>query len=249
MRWRTLRWWLAGLAVYLLFLSATFPAVYAFNWWHKHLTGVQLTGISGSVWSGSAQELVYKGQSWGGLEWHFDWLAPFSGHLGYHLTVQSAGESLSGRVTGNRDSLLLQDVHGHAPVSLFELWLPLPSGSLSGSLEVNLSRLLLVNLNPTEAEGVVKLSGVSLSWPESIALGDYQLTLTSKDKNGIQGNFMDTGGPLMLQGILHLAPNGFYQISGTLSSRDPSDNNLNTLIGYLPANREGRHAFRFTGNL
>jgi len=209
MSWRTLRWGLAGLTAYLVFLLATFPAVYAFTWWHKHLAGIELTGIRGSVWSGSAQELVYKGQSWGGLEWHFDWLAPFSGHLGYHLTVQSAQESLSSRVTGSRDSLLLQDIHGHAPVSLFGLWLPLPSGSLSGRLEVNLSRVLLVNLNPTEAEGVVKLSGVSLNWPESIALGDYQLKLTSKDKNGIQGNFMDTSGPLMLEGNLHLAPNGF----------------------------------------
>lgn len=249
MNWRIVRWWLGGLIAYLFFLLATLPAVYPMAWWQKRMPDVQLSNISGSVWSGVAQEFTLYGKPWGVLEWHFDWLAPFTGHMGYRLRLRASDMDLQGRVAGSRDNLLLQDVHGHLSINRLEGLLPLPAGSISGNLEVELRRLLLVKMRPVLADGTATFTDAALSWPQSMTLGSYQLKVSSQDKKGIHGVFIDTGGPLAVQGTLAVTTNGRYQISGTLLSRDPNNSALSNLLGYLPADGAGHHPFKFDGQL
>ncbi|MGH8307926.1 MAG: type II secretion system protein N [Gammaproteobacteria bacterium] len=242
------RWWLAGVIVYLVFLLATFPAVYAVTWLQKRLPDVRLDQVSGSVWSGVAQDLILNGRSWGSLQWHFDWRAPFTGHLGYSLLLVGPDLRLQGRVMGRRaDKLLFQDLQGQIPISRLESWLPLPSGSISGTLNLNLTRVVLVNRQPAEADGVINGDGIRLGWPQPVTLGNYQLKLQTQKPSGIRGNLLDTAGSLILQGKLSLTPNGRYQVSGTLASRDPADAGLNNLLHYLPTDASGKHPFQFTG--
>jgi len=247
MSWRIVRWWLAGLTAYLIFLLATFPAVYPLVWWQKRMPEVQLSNISGNVWSGAAQKFTLYGQPWGVLEWHVDWRMLFTGHMGYRLRLRASDMELQGRVAGSRDNLLLQDVRGHIPIIRLEALLPLPAGSVSGNLDVDLNRMLLVKMRPTLADGIVTFTDAALSWPQSVTLGSYQLKVSAQDKKGIHGSFMDTGGPLVVQGTLDLTPSGHYQINGTLMSRDPSNTTLTNLLGYLPADGAGHHPFNLNG--
>ncbi|HVC37715.1 MAG TPA: type II secretion system protein N [Gammaproteobacteria bacterium] len=247
MSWRIGRWWLAGFIAYLFFLLATFPATYALAWLQKRMPEVQLANISGSIWSGAAQEFALHGQSWGVLQWHFDWRAPFAGHIGYRFQLDASDTALQGRVAGGRDKLLLQDVHGHIPIIRFEPWLPLPAGSVSGNLDMKLNRVLLIKLRPALADGVVNFTDVRLSRPQGVTLGNYQLKLSTQAQKGIHGSFTDTGGPLVLQGTLDLTPSGRYQVSGTMTSRDPANAALNNMLGYLPADGAGHHPFSFSG--
>jgi hypothetical protein len=247
MSWNRLRWWLAGLTVYLFFLVATFPAAYPLAWWQKRMPDVQLSKISGSVWSGVAQEFTLYGQPWGVLEWHVDWRALFTGHMGYRLRLRTSDMDIHARVAGSRENLLLQDVHGHLPIARLDGLLPLPAGSISGNLEVDLSRVLLVKMRPTLADGTASFTDTVLSWPQSVTLGSYQLKVSTQDKKGIQGSFIDTGGPLVVQGTLDLTPNGHYQVNGTLMSRDPSNTTLTTMLSYLPADGTGHHPFNLNG--
>ncbi len=247
MSWQRLRWWLAGLAAYLFFLLATFPAAYPLAWWQNHMPDVQLSKITGSVWSGSAQELTLYGQLWGVLEWHLDWRTLFTGHLGYHLRLQASDMDIQGRVAGSRDNLLLQDVHGHIPVVRLQGLLPLPAGSISGNLNLDLSRVRLVKMRPALADGTATLTDAALSWPQSVTLGSYQLKVSAQDEKGIHGSFIDTGGPLIVQGTVDLSPSGRYQVNGTLMSRDPSNATLTHLLGYLPVDGAGHHPFNLNG--
>jgi general secretion pathway protein N len=249
MNWRIGRWWLAGLLAYLIFLLATYPAIYAIGWLQHRLPGVQLGSVSGSIWSGTAQEFGLEGQSWGVLNWHFDWRAPFTGQLGYRLRLEDSETALQGRVVGRFDRLTLEDLQGHIPISRVEPWLPIPRGSVSGDLDLQLKRVVLIKMLPTSADGSVNLTGVSLSWPEELVLGDYQLKLQTQGQKGIQGSFTDTGGPLILQGVLTLTPDGHYQINGTLMSRDPANQALTGMLHYLPDDGAGHHPFNFTGRL
>jgi general secretion pathway protein N len=247
MSWNRLRWWLAGLAGYLFFLLATFPAAYPLAWWQKRVPDVQLSKISGSVWSGTAQEFTVNGQPWGVLGWNLDWRTLFTGHLGFRLRLRNSDTDIQGRVAGSRDNLLLQDVHGHLPIARLDGLLPLPAGSLSGNLEVDLSRVLLVKMRPTLADGTASFTDTTLSWPQSVTLGSYQLKLSTQDKKGIHGIFIDTSGPLAVQGTLDLTPNGRYLVNGTLMSRDPSNATLANMLGYLPADGTGHHPFKLNG--
>ena len=247
MSWRIVRWWLAGLTAYLIFLLATFPAAYPLAWWQKGIPDVQLSKISGSVWSGAAQEFILNGQSWGVLQWHVDWRALVTGHMGYRLRLLASDMDLQGRVAGSRDNLLLQGVHGHLPIGRLEGLLPLPASSVSGNLDVDLNRVLLVKMRPAQADGIVTFTDAVLSWPQSVILGSYQLKVSDLDKTGIRGIFIDTGGPLIVQGTLNLTPSGRYQVNGTLMSRDPDNATLANLLGYLPADNTGHHAFNLHG--
>jgi general secretion pathway protein N len=248
MSWRTLRWWLIGFVAYLSFLLATFPVGYALAWVKKYLPEVQLANVSGSIWSGGAQELAIHGQSWGQLQWQFDWRAPFSGHLGYRLQLHADHTQLRARIAGSHDRLLLQDVRGYIPVTQLQTWLPIPDGSLSGTLDMTLKQVVLVKQRPISADGLLDLTGVSLNWPQSIVLGSYQLKLLTQTRRGIHGDITDTGGPLVVQGSLDLMPNGQYEVSGTLTSRDPNNAVLTNLLSYLPANGSGQHTFSFGGH-
>ncbi|MGB9430214.1 MAG: type II secretion system protein N [Gammaproteobacteria bacterium] len=248
MRVRAWRWWLTGIIVYLVFLLATFPAGYAVAWLQKRAPDVRLTAVTGSVWSGAAQDLILKGRSWGALQWHFDWRAPFSGHLGYSLQLHSPDLDLHGRVAGGRgDELLLQDLRGQLGIAHLAPWLPLPPGSVGGTLKMQLARVVLVHRLPTLADGVVSLVNVNLLWPESLVLGSYQLKLQSQAHQPIQGSLMDTSGPLILQGSVSLTAGGRYTVQGTLVSRDPTNAALNNLLHYLPVNSAGQHPFSFDG--
>ena len=246
---RAWRWGLLGLAAYLLFLLTTLPAVYATAWLEKRLPEVQLAGVHGSIWSGTARELAYHGRSWGILQWRFDWLAPFSGHWGYRLQLHGSGSILQGRVAASAaGTLFFQDVRGQLPVTEIEPWLPVPPGSVGGTLNLQLARLVLIRGRPAVAEGQVTLTGATLNWPQAVALGNYQMKLRTRSGKGIEGSLLDTGGPLMLQGTLNLAPDGRYQLGGSLAVREPGDAAVSRLLQYLgPVNAAGNHPFQFTG--
>lgn len=247
MTWRIWRWWLAGIVVYLVFLVAMLPASYVTGWLQRKIPQIQLASVSGSVWSGTAQELAYAGDTWGQLHWHFDWAGLFTGHPGYRLTVNGPGATLSGRVSGNAQHLLLRDLRGRLDIQRLTPWLPLPSGAASGELQLNLDRILLVQDRPRAADGVIALDQLTLSWPQSLVLGSYQLKLVTQVNSGIEGTLLDTSGPLALQGNLQLKPDGHYDVSGVLSARDSSNQALNNLLRYVPADASGSHRFNISG--
>ncbi|MGH8397293.1 MAG: type II secretion system protein N [Gammaproteobacteria bacterium] len=248
MKLRVWHWWLAGVLVYLVFLLATFPAVYAVAWLQKRLPEVRVAQVSGSVWSGTGQDFILNSHSWGSLHWNFDWRAPFTGHLGYSLLLSGPDLRLQGRLMGGRaDRLLLQDFQGRLLISQLDPWLPLPSGSISGTLFLKLTRVVLLNGQPVVADGVINGDGIRLAWPQPVTLGNYQLKLQTQESGGIRGNLLDTAGPLILQGNVSMTPNGQYRISGTLASRDPANTALNNLLHYLPADASGNRPFQFTG--
>lgn len=246
MSWRVGRWWLAGIVAYLVFLLATLPASYAAGWAQKRVPDLQLTGVHGSMWAGSAQDIAWQGESWGQLHWRFDWAALFSGRLGCYIFLGAPDLALQARLAGNGSRVVLEDVTGHFPVSRLAHWLPLPAGSIAGQISITMQRIVLDNARPTAASGSVNFTGVSLTWPQSANLGDYQLKVQTQ-ADGIHGSLLDTSGPLMLQGSLRVTPNGRYDVSGVVALRDPADAALGNLLRYLPSNQDGKQAFNFSG--
>lgn len=246
MSWRSGRWWLAGIVAYLVFLLTTLPADNVIGWLHKRVPDLQVAEVHGSVWAGSARDVAWQGQSWGSLRWRFDWAALFAGHLGFFLFLNSPDLALQARIAGNRSRLLLEDVAGHLPVNQMVHWLPLPSGSIAGQINIRMQRMVLISARPSAADGVIDLTGLSLSWPQSVVLGDYELKLQTQG-NVIHGSLLDTSGPLLVQGSLRITPDGGYDLTGVVATRDPANTALNNLLQYLPGNQDGKHAFNING--
>lgn len=248
MKWRKLRWWLFGVLAYLLFLVCMLPAQYAAAWFDKRVPGLQLDGVSGTVFSGRADGLRLQGSPLGALQWQFDWRAPFSLSYGYRFQLQADNLNLAGRVDLRGSSLLLRDLDGRVPVPLLERWLPLPNHSVDGTLELHLGELGLKSGRLVSAEGEVQLDDGVLSWPQAFTLGSYRMTLSPAADGGISAEVADVASPLKLHATLSLSAEGAYHLSGVLAPRDPSDPAAKGfLAGLGAADSTGQYPFDFKG--
>lgn len=243
-----LRWLVPGILAYLGFLCATFPATYALRWVQADLPGIQLSDISGSVWSGEAQQLVFESVPLGAISWHFDWRAPWTGKLGYHLHLVDGVTQLDGRVAiGYTGRVVIHDLIGRVPVQRLDHWLPLPPESVTGLLQLNLANLVVTKGIPRTADGSVTLSDVSLNWPQTVTLGSYRMQL--RTSQGITGEIRDTSGPLGLQAQAVLQADGQYHVKGMLSARDAQSAAAHLLTYMGSPGPDGNYSFDFAGRL
>lgn len=247
MNWRVLRWWLLGLGAYLVFMATLLPAAYLLPRLLRAHPEVRVSGVSGTLWSGDALQLEVQGVPLGAVHWRFDWLALFSFSYGLHLDL-SGDANLGGRLDARGKSLFLRGIDGRLPVSMLEHWLPLPPHSLSGSLRLDLKSLTLKDGRITGAEGEVDLEDATLSWPSSMTLGSFTVTLSPAADGGVAAHISDRQSPLKLQADLKLGSDGAYHLSGLLSPKDAGDTATRDLLANLgPADSTGQHHFDFSG--
>ena len=249
MRWRTLRWWLFGVLAYLGFLMLMFPADFLVNRLQGQLPSLQIVGVSGSVFSGRAEDVRLQGSELGALSWRFDWLALFTFSYGYRLELQVGGQTLSGRVDTRFGHVYLHDLKGRLPVAALEHWSPLPAHSLDGMLGIDLQQVELKAGALQAAEGNLTLDGGVLNWPSSFTLGSFRVDLTPAPGGGVDAQVADVASPLKLRADLSYSAAGDYHLKGVLAAKDPADNAARTLLAGLgQPDSTGQYPFDFKGH-
>ena len=244
---RALRWWLLGAVAYLVFLGATFPAQYLADHMAKRLPALQLAGVEGNLFSGSATQVSYQGASLGAVDWRFDWLAPFTFSFGYHIDLHAEDRDLRGRLDFGFNRIVLKDFEGRIPVSALGSLLPLPPDSLAGALSPHLKQLTLKNGRLVSTEGELDLDEATLKWPTAATLGSFRMQLAPAT-DGIQAQISDVASPFKLTAALSLTGEGTYHLSGTLGARDPGDaTTRNLLAGLGKPDSTGQYPFDFKG--
>lgn len=245
---RALRGWLLGAVAYMVFLGLTFPAQYLADHLTKKLPQLELAGVTGSVFSGSAAEVRYQGTDLGAVDWHFDWLAPFTLNIGYRIEVHAEDRDLRGRVDFGFGVIHLRGLEGRIPVAAMDHWSPLPPDSASGSLGMHLKELSFKSGKLASAEGEVDLDEGVLKWPATATLGSFRMDLTAASGGGIQGAITDVASPLKLDASLSLSDTGVYHLKGVLAAKDPTDQATRSLLSGLgQPDSTGRYPFDFTG--
>lgn len=243
---RSLRWLVPGVLAYLIFMLATFPAAYLLRWLKPDAYGLGLSAVSGNVWSGQAGQVVFQGVPLGRVSWHFDWLAPWTGRLGYRLLLQGGTLEVRGRAdVGRNGEIVIHNVVGRLPLSRLDHWLPLPSNSVDGLLQLDLTSLTLAKGLPVAASGRVRLSDANLHWPEPAQLGSYQMDL--RTANGVAGQIHDTSGPLAVAAQVQLQSNGRYTVTGSVAARDKTSAAAR-LLNYMGSpGPDGKYPLNFNG--
>ena len=248
MKLNHLRIWFLGVVAYLVFLLAEFPAVYLTHWMSGHVTGLQLAGVSGSLFAGQADMVRFGRTDLGTVQWDFDWWAPFTGALGYRLHAHTEDHDLQGRVDDGLGGMQLHDLKGRMPVTALDAWLPLPSNSLHGSLVLDLKQLRFKAGKLQSAQGHLELDDAVISWPTSYTLGSFRMDLSPAEAGGVDATIADVASPLKIQASLDLTPQGQYHIKGVLAARDPGDASARTLLANLGRpDSTGQYPFDFKG--
>ncbi len=243
-----LRIWLLGGAAYLVFLAVGLPADYVTSWASKHFPGLQLDGVSGSIFDGRAESARFGAMALGAVDWNFDWLAPFTASVGYRLHLQDADHDLSTRLDTGFGGLHLHGLKGRVSVASLDRWLPLPTHSLSGNLVLDLSQLHLKDGRLQSAAGRVDLDDGAMTWPAPYTLGSFRLDLEPASGGGTAGAIHDVASPLHLDAKLTLGTDGRYHLTGTLAPKDPSDATTRKLLANLGnPDSTGQYPFDFNG--
>jgi general secretion pathway protein N len=206
--WRYLA---VGVAAYVLVLVTGFPATYVRGTLQEALPGLQLGGVSGTVFSGHSSRAIYQGIDLGEVDWHFRPLALLLLRLEYHLEFSHPDNS--GQVNiGIRPG---GDVHGHAlevqlvPDGLVNRFSPVTIQS-SGSLNLVLDSFEVVGEQLRAVNGTAAWKDAAIESPVVLPLGEIGLSLESRADTLVAA--VTRGGELGVSGEILLQPGNRYSV-------------------------------------
>lgn len=212
-----IRWIVLGVMAYLVLVLVQLPASFVMTLVETPKP-LQVSGVSGTIWSGKAHTLSWEKVELDQVEWQLDPLALLTGTA--KLDV-SAGDrrtpiSLSGTVGASLEGVFAEDLVFELPASLIQDFYPLPAelkGRIKGSIQQASQGkpwcgTLKGKLTWHSPEVTIKALG------QSLKLDDTQAKL-SCDKGNLVADISDEGRVLGLAVNASLSAKG-YLLSGEM---------------------------------
>jgi len=247
------RYLVYGTLFYLMFLFATLPADVSYAYWKKNWgqrEQIVLSGLKGSVWSGSVSQAMIKGQRFQELQWHFKPLSLFLGKVEADLEFTVPDGFGKGRLGYSvLSGIYAKDVEAWIPLPVIARFVNLAALRPGGKLNINLQAFNYQQGSVHEAVGTLAWLDAEISFFQPVALGNFQLDLSSGD-DGVIGDLKDKGGPLQAEAKLLLSATGDYSVDGEILLRDKSRNDLAQALQSMGrANAKGAIPLKQKGNL
>lgn len=238
----------AGLLLYLVFLIAMFPATLGWSLAQQRAKPLQLSGLQGSIWNGSAGHVRYGNEMFGRLEWR---LSPWSllfGQPGAWIKLDRQGETLEGYVLLASDNTfsasdLSLSIHGESLSAWTAPYL------LHGEIKADLSSL---NYQPGErlqAEGRFSFDNAEVEGPQSLTLGRIDANISPEAEGSIL-RFENGDSPLDMKGNIRLNGNGSYRVTANVLNRDKQRRDITEALKLLgKPDATGRVQLSYYGKL
>ncbi len=247
------KWLLLTGVFFLFFLAWQLPAKLCWQWSASRLgpaaARLQVAGISGPWSDGHLASLQSGALLLNDLSWTFRPLGLLAGQMKFALTAKLQGEApISSTLTLTAKRLGLQNLRGQVPTSLLGEAL-LPGLGLSGNLNTQGLDLFLIQGRLASASGSLIWQDAGVSFPDPTALGNLSLQLTT-ESGIIAATLKDQGGPLSVNVLARLKPDGTYELTGELLPRGEIKPELASLVRLFgkPA-ADGRILLRSKGRL
>jgi general secretion pathway protein N len=224
--------------------------------------GLTATALTGSVWSGTAPGLAWRGAVLGDASWTLDKWPLLRGRAAGHLRLsRSDGEldaDFEAAVTGG--SISLRDARVDLPIEAFStLPLGMPKGwrgRVSGSIE----ELAIAQGWPVALRGQLDFDGLVAPPPRNASVGSFlavfphpspqaSLSVPAEPSN-LTAKVADKDGPFSVDGQLTLSRARNFAFEGTLAPRGPVPQAMERSLQLLgPADAAGRRQFSVGGTL
>ena len=237
-RLKWLRLILLGLVVLLLLAGLLFwflPAQLALPLLQKRLGEVQLRGVHGLLWDGSADQVVGShGQNLGRLQWQLS-RRVILGQTQLGVQFQGPQLSFDAKVAKSGDAdTVLDDAHAHIDLALQPAAPGARLGTPRGMLDLQIPHALLQGPWPQQLEAQAQWHAARMQVvagqdqlgevaANDVALGELRLELHGQ-QGVIDGNLRDDGkSPLQVDAQLQASPLGWrFNAVLTLRSSDPA---------------------------
>ncbi|MEJ2060693.1 MAG: type II secretion system protein N [Gammaproteobacteria bacterium] len=223
---------LLGLSAYVLFLLITLPAALVMP---KRLPGgAQLQGVNGSIWTGQADGLVWRGQNLGRVEWRFAPFALLRARLGVRFKLKGPELQASGE--------FLQPWFSKRPeFSGLDLDMDTAlSGRLDLPLRIDGDLRAHFEYASWPADGAPNVTGTA-QWTDAVAKNPVALRLGAVQADFQPGNAGQgvkltlQGGDLSGQGSANVDAKANYKLDMNLAAHTAEARELLGLMGHSDA--------------
>ena len=240
------RYVFAGLLVFATVLIVSFPARVAYRWFAP--PDLSLSGISGSIWSGSAAEGLAGGAYIRDITWRLRPADLLTGKLAFSTTSRPASGSMETDVAVGIDgSLTLSNLEGSVPLDLVHP--AFQRAGISGDLSMQFEKLVLRNGLPVDVSGNVTVKNMYAPALSAGTLGDYRAQLVTNE-GAVSGTVEDLSGVLDVIGTIAISPDRSYSLVGDVAAQPGAPPSIEQQLRFLgSADDRGFRQFRFEGQL
>jgi len=245
---RGLKWFLLGLASYLIILIATLPVRPVYSLLAARLAPLSLQGLQGKVWVGRATAVRYSGLNVGSVSWSYKPLDLLGGGFGFDFVNQAEQTRTSGTAgISLLGTAYLDNVNGFAPASNLYKMLGSYPLTLSGEMSYAINQLRLSNNQIEHIEGSMTWRNAAIQSPFKAKLGMLELQLSSEQDN-ILINISSKGGQLGIAGTVTVQTDKRIQTNLRITPQKNADPNLlNVLRSFGKSDRNGIITIKYNG--
>ena len=215
---------LVGLMV-LLALAAvaawTAPAELAWRLFGHRFRPLELDGLAGTVWQGSAERAGALGQALGRLQWQVERGALLSRRLDATIRLEGRDMHGSARVATAQGTVAISDLDGEFPASLLGPALDIPALTLLGRVSCQFSRIEFQDGLPLRVEGTAVWRDLAVAGAATAALPGLELRFRTESDALVAAEVKDLGGPLAIDGQVRMAGERF-RTEVRLNLREPN---------------------------
>lgn len=240
---RLLLW--VGLVVFAVMIVATLPASLLTSRLPPELA---VEGVSGTIWSGGADEVRLRGVALGALQWSARPAALLTGTLAYQVELTRPDGYLRGRI----GATLGGAIEGES----LEMKLPITTlhpeagdSAWSGGLEGHVAHVRLERGWPVELIGTFTIDALRPpATPYSI--GRYGIDFDGRANTATElvGRVRDLEAPLLVRGQLEIRHERAYRLEGEVTPRPGAAPEVGRAVAFLGTpDAAGRRSFEITG--
>ena len=204
--------------------------------------------VEGSLWSGYCSGLEVRGVALGDLTWQLHPVRLLAGELAAHVDVEHppATSAQADVQIGLGGTVEARNVTALLPLDPALLQGIPPT--LTGTLHLDLALVRVTSKGVvSRLEGRIEASDLVDSSGYVTPLGSFAVTFPG-GAGEPTGDIADVGGPLAVQGKLHLTPQPGYELSGYVTPRQSATPALISSIQFLGSpDGQGRRPFALSG--
>lgn len=213
---------LLGAAAFVIFLVITAPATLLASIVQR-AAPVELQGVSGSMWRGSAQRVVAPELALGPLNWRLHGWPLLLGKVRLNIEIPDGAPHLSGKaeITASvTKKLSLSDVDLQADAAwvLTQAALPLAA---DGRFHLQIRSAELREGALPRIEGQLEWRDARVVYPQTYTLGAYRMTLRhhpETDPEFLLGEIKDIDSAFKIDGTLKVDRQGDYELTARLAA-------------------------------
>jgi len=210
----------------------------------------QIIGVQGSLWKGSAQSFIIKGQPpLNNFNWSINPLALLLANISADIETHIQQQKVNAHISFNliSGSLAAENIHANISAKELQKLIQLPFGELAGDIKADITQLIFDGTNIQQLEGVLRWNKAKFSLAETVKLGNIQITLQADDEQNIIAELSNKDGQLKLLGNIKLQPNKNYQLDMKFIPEKNTSNNIKQSLG-LFAKRQPNGSYRLKQN-